>query len=73
MGNILEQHGTYLKIKEDNFFIVLVCEAWIHNSTYKIMTSEIALISQEQGVTVMIAISVKILTKYSVGLKKGNT
>lgn len=37
------------------------------------MTSEIPLISQEQDVTAIIAISVKILTKCSVGIKKGNT
>lgn len=72
MEKILKQHGIYFKIKEDKFFKILGCEAWMHNSTYEITTSVIAVISQEQDVTVMIAISVKILTKYSVGIKKGN-
>lgn len=59
MENILEQHGIYFKIKEDKFFKILGCESWIHNSMCEIMTSEIAVISQEQVVTIMIAISVK--------------
>lgn len=71
MENILEQNDIYFKIKEDK--ILLGYEAWMHNYMYKIMTSEIAVISQEQDVTVMIAISAKMLTKYSVGIKKGNT
>lgn len=72
MEKILKQHGIYFKIKEDKFFKISGCEAWMHNSTYEITTSVIAVTSQEQDVTVMIAISVKILTKYSVGIKKGN-
>lgn len=59
LENILGQHGIYFKIKEDKFFKMLGCEAWIHNSLYEIVTSEIAVMSQEQNVTVMIAISVK--------------
>lgn len=73
MKNILEQHGIYFKIKEDKFLKILSCEACMHNSIYEIVTSVIAVISQEQDVKVMIAISVKILTRYSVAIKKGNT
>ena len=73
MENILEQHGIHLKIIEDKFFKILVCEAQIRNFTYKMITSEMAIIAQEQDVTVMIEVSVKILTKCSVGIKKGIT
>lgn len=37
-GNILELDGTYLKIINNKFFRILVCEAQICALTYKIIT-----------------------------------
>lgn len=73
MDDILEQHGIHLKIIEDKFVEILVCEAQICNFMYKMTTSELAIIFQEQDVTVKIDILIKVLTKYLVGIKKGNT
>lgn len=71
--DILEQHGIHLKIIEDKFVKILVCEAQIYNFTYNMTTSELAIIFQEQDVTVKIDILIKVLTKCLVGIKKGNT
>lgn len=51
MENILDQHGIHLKIIEDKFFKILVCEAQIRNFTCKILTSEMAIIAQEKDVS----------------------
>lgn len=45
MENILEKHAIHLKIIKDKFLKILVCEAQIHNFTYKIITSEMAIIA----------------------------
>lgn len=51
MENILDQQGIHLKIIEDKFFKILVCEAQIRNFTCKILTSEMAIIAQEKDVS----------------------
>lgn len=38
-------HGIHLKIIKDKFLKILVCEAQIHNFTYKMITSEMAIIA----------------------------
>lgn len=68
--NILEQHGIHLKIIKDKFFKILFCDAQICNFTYQMITAEMANITQERDVTVITDISIKILTKFSVWLKK---
>ena len=59
MENILEQVGIHLRIVKDKFFKILVCETQIHNFIYTVITSEMAVIAQEQNVTVVIDISIK--------------